>query len=221
MRERITDRVRVSPPRRGRYGAAVQGKGERKRHWTDERLHDELVRFLGDRTAWPSQRAFRAAGQGKLLAAIRRHGGSGHWAEAVDLVAPGPGTVVRWSDERVRVELRAFVGERAAFPSVSEFARAGKRPLLRAAIAHGGLERWAAELGCTVRTQGRPELWPEERIRRELAPFVADGRWPTEKELRQAGRLDLHAAIQRRGGAAHWARRLGLPVRAPGAPPGR
>jgi hypothetical protein len=200
----------------GSYGEAVRGTGERKRHWTDERMRDELVRFLGDRTEWPSEREFKQAGQGALLSAIRRHGGAGRWAEAVGLVAPGRGAVVRWSDGRVLAELRAFVSDRAVFPSESDFARAGKRPLLRAAIAHGGLERWAAELGCTVRTQGRPELWPEERIRRELAPFVANGRWPTEKELRQAGRLDLHAAIQRRGGAAHWARRLGLPVRTPG-----
>jgi len=199
----------------------VQGAGERKRHWTDERLRDELVRFLGDRTEWPSQREFRQSGQGALLSAVNRHGGIGRWTKKLGLVTPQPGGASYWSDERVLAGLRVFVGKRTLFPSESEFALAGKRPLLRAAIARGGLGRWAAELRCTVRTQGRPELWPEERIHRELAPLVTDGHWPTKSEFRQAGRLDLHAAIQRRGGAAHWASRLGLPVRLPGAHPGR
>ena len=58
---------------------------------------------------------------------------------------------------------------------------------------------------------GRPSEWGQERIEEELLLFAAgSGRMPTQLELRACGRADLAAALTRYGGAAYWARRLGL-----------
>lgn len=56
-------------------------KRGRKRTWTDERIESELRELLGKREDWPSVEEFRRAGKLALYEAVRRHGGSGAWAE--------------------------------------------------------------------------------------------------------------------------------------------
>ena len=59
--------------------------------------------------------------------------------------------------------------------------------------------------------RGRPRKWGPERIQSELEDFC-NGRtsWPTVADFKENGRYDLYLAINRYGGARHWAEVVGL-----------
>ena len=59
--------------------------------------------------------------------------------------------------------------------------------------------------------RGRPPLWTDERVERELRALLA-GRttWPTPAEFKDAGAGALYAAASRRGTISRWRRMFGL-----------
>lgn len=61
------------------------------------------------------------------------------------------------------------------------------------------------------RRPGRPRMWNDLRVERELRDFLA-GRssWPRQEEFLSAGRGDLYAAASRAGGIPRWRRVFGL-----------
>ncbi|HXV56715.1 MAG TPA: hypothetical protein VD704_02510 [Gaiellaceae bacterium] len=61
--------------------------------------------------------------------------------------ALGQAPAGRWPAERVRAELARFCSGRERWPSAAEFSAAGRASLYLAASRHGGVERWAPELG--------------------------------------------------------------------------
>jgi hypothetical protein len=65
------------PPRAGMGG---------RRRWTDERIRAELEEFCRDRTTWPTEREFFAAGKSKLYSAACHYGGTPRWAAQLGLV---------------------------------------------------------------------------------------------------------------------------------------
>jgi hypothetical protein len=61
--------------------------------------------------------------------------------------------------------------------------------------------------------------WTSERIRHELERFCAGRKtWPTAREFKRAGRMDLYVAASRYGGVRSWAGELGLSREAAAAP---
>jgi Fic family protein len=59
--------------------------------------------------------------------------------------------------------------------------------------------------------RGRPVVWNDTLIERELRTFLGDrDSWPSPKEFQDAGRGDLYGAASRSGGIARWRRMLGL-----------
>ena len=60
-------------------------------------------------------------------------------------------------------------------------------------------------------TGGWQAGWDEATLQSELAT-VLEGRtqWPSRGEFEALGRVDLYAAVKRRGGVRTWSRRLGL-----------
>jgi hypothetical protein len=64
----------------------------------------------------------------------------------------------KWTDERIRAELRAFCGANRHWPRASEFRRAGLSDLYLAASRYGGIDHWAAELGLRKRPSRRPRI---------------------------------------------------------------
>jgi DNA-binding transcriptional ArsR family regulator len=72
---------RVGKGRATRYRLAREGGTQR--HWTNDRIRDELETFCADRPTWPSAAEFKAAGRGDLYVAASRYGGIAHWAEAL------------------------------------------------------------------------------------------------------------------------------------------
>ena len=106
-----------------------------------------------------------------------------------------------------------FLRGRDSWPSRLEFEQAGLKLLRDAVRRLGGPERWAAEFDLPLRNlkSGSKRAWTPERIEAELRKIL-DGRdtWPGRRELELKGRPGLAAAAYDGGGAAYWARRLGL-----------
>jgi DNA-binding transcriptional ArsR family regulator len=72
---------RVGKGRATRYRLAREGGAQR--HWTNDRIRDELEAFCADRQTWPSAAEFKAAGRGDLYVAASRYGGIAHWTEVL------------------------------------------------------------------------------------------------------------------------------------------
>ena len=184
--------------------------------WTEERIRSELDEFLRGRDIWPRRNEFEAAGKKALRDAVQRSGGPERWAAAFKLprIDERSGSRRVWTDERIQERLRLFLSDRSGWPSRAQFLAAGQGPLLAAIFAWGGAEKWARRVGRTApRSQSRRRefVWPEERIRKELAEFCR-GRdhWPRFSEFRAAGKLNLYQAASRNGGVDRWIRELGL-----------
>jgi hypothetical protein len=62
-----------------------RGDSRRPRHWTDERIRQELEQFCVGRAVWPAEREFLNAGLGSLYRAASRSGGIPHWADVLGL----------------------------------------------------------------------------------------------------------------------------------------
>jgi hypothetical protein len=75
-----------------------------------------------------------------------------------------------WTEERIREELGRFCAGRERWPTAAEFSAAGQASLYLAASRHGGVERWAAELGLHAPSGGRPT---DEEAAAAQRPFVA------------------------------------------------
>jgi len=184
--------------------------------WTEERIHSELQDYLNGREQWPSREEFERDGRKRLRDAVNRAGGPDRWAAEFALPRPNrlSGTRRGWTPEAVEAELTRLIGDRAQWPSRSQFRTAGLAGMLTSIYEHEGPEYWAERMGVERRPAGprrRDGLWTEARILDELERFCA-GRelWPTEREFATAGKRALYAAASRKGGIPYWARRLGL-----------
>lgn len=212
------------------------------RHWTDEAIRQTLAEFFGDREDWPSQREFDQAGLHALREALRHYGGPERWAKEMGVVLP-PGmarSIARrrlpatptdkpprmwppWDEQRIARELEAFLHEHTEWPRHREFLEAGRKQLYGAVLRNGGTRKWARRMGVkwVKRHGGSNSPWTEDRIREQLAVFLA-GRsyWPRRVDFEAEGQRALLSAVSRTGGVKRWAREFGLqraPVRR--APP--
>ena len=114
----------------------------------------------------------------------------------------------RWSDERIRDELRPFLEGLAEWPSYRDFQRAGLKALRDSITRRGGARRWAREMGVTYveRRPGYAPIWTEERVRSDLGAYLARrGEWPSREEFERDGKTALRNAINRSGGPDRWA----------------
>jgi hypothetical protein len=193
--------------------------------WTAARVRRELEEFLDGATEWPAYRDFQRAGKQTLRNQVTRFGGPRLWASRLGLTYPErkPGYVPRWTEARVRAELSEFLDVRQCWPSRVEFEQAGRKPLRDAVRRLGGPERWAAEFGLPLQNlrSGSKLVWTPERIESELRMALAGtDTWPSRRELQRRGGAGLVKAIYHWGGAAYWARRVGVKRREHAGPRG-
>ncbi|HEX2112390.1 MAG TPA: hypothetical protein VHF67_12650 [Gaiellaceae bacterium] len=73
------------------------------------------------------------------------------------LAHPGAGRKRKWTEERIRSELVEFCADRPEWPRALDFKREARMDLYLAASRHGGLDRWAAELGYRDAQRGDAE----------------------------------------------------------------
>jgi hypothetical protein len=82
-------------------------------------------------------------------------------------------------------------------------------------MGRGGDETEALRLPQRRGLRQGARRWTEAALEAELRAWLGErNTWPTRRELQAAGRFDLVSAISAYGGAAYWARRLGVPLRA-------
>jgi hypothetical protein len=181
------------------------------RRWSDLRIRAQLEGFTRGRTRWPDFEAFHRAGRGRLYSQVEATGGCRVWARRLGLrFREGATTRRRWTKERIRTTLSAYLEGKAVWPSRRQFVEDGFGAVRWAVNRHGGVDRWAAEFGLprVNRYEGRRRYWTDERIERELRAFVsASGGWPPRREFTRTGNGALLRAIDRSGGRARWQQR--------------
>jgi DNA invertase Pin-like site-specific DNA recombinase len=204
------------PPRWARE-VGVEWRGPLpKGYWTDERIRGAL-RHLGH---WPNRADLQAAGYGGLQKAIERRGTKAWAGELEYRLAPesAAGPTGRWTERTAEKALKDMTKDATTYPSERDFRMAGLGGLERALrVRLGGHDRWARRLKLPRRgpTGGRrPQaVWTDARAEAELRAFlttVGAERYPTRGTFESHGHSALYRHIQRCGGHAAWARRVGL-----------
>jgi hypothetical protein len=118
-----------------------------------------------------------------------------------------------WTESRIREELTNFLRGRREWPTYREFQRAGLKALRDQVTRRGGAKRWARRMGVRYveHRPGYAPIWTDERIRRELADYLAgQDEWPSRLQFERDGRKLLRDAINRTGGPDHWAAQFDL-----------
>jgi DNA-binding transcriptional ArsR family regulator len=95
---------RVGKGRATRYRLAREGGTQR--HWTNDRIRDELEAFCEGREAWPSAADFKAAGRGDLYVAASRYGGIAHWVEVLGFARSAPTPTASPQPSTLRAKLK-------------------------------------------------------------------------------------------------------------------
>jgi hypothetical protein len=197
------------------------------RRWTEQRIRATLTEFLGTRTTWPTWPEFNAAGLHAFREALRYYGGPERWAAEMGVTlepparpfrAPRPrppsppaGTWPLWSEERIAIELAAFLGDRRDWPRHAEFVGAGHKQLYHAVLFHGGSQMWAQRMGVEWVNRHGGRAWTDEHIERELRKFLRNrDAWPPAAVFEAARKQSLLVAVRRHGGVALWAERFGI-----------
>jgi hypothetical protein len=189
------------------------------RRWSERRLARELESFLHGRATWPSRASFHAAGAVWLHRQVRACGGEEYWACRFGLALERPPGGY-WTDARIRTALNAYLRDKTHWPTTAEFVADGQRHLRTAVTTHGGVRRWAPEMGLQ-RTRylndGPRRFWTEDRIRSTLTALCDGRRWfPTEREFSDLHLAGMHGAMRDGLGTRAWATEMGLPMHTPG-----
>lgn len=117
----------------------------------------------------------------------------------------------KWTDERLRAELQAFLGDGDAWPSRTDFMSAGKYALWMAVRDHGGHLFWAQQLGKSLRSAQEPRGVPvEELVAQAREVIAARGRLPNQETLRILGYARLATVVKQAGGAKKFRGKHGL-----------
>jgi len=197
-----------------RYG----GQGQ---YWTEERLRARLAEMLHNRESWPSSAEFQAAGEQRLLMAVRRRGGIGYWASEFGVQPPqafdpsvGNGQRT-WTDERITASIAPLIAELGRWPTKGEFRKAGLGAALAAVYDHGGSTQWQRRFGVSPMRFDGPlpsrSRWKDEQIESALrALYRKHARWPTLEEFETAGLMSVYRAARRGRGITWWRERLGV-----------
>ncbi len=193
------------------------------RYWDDlANLKKELFAFIdeyGIKGVMPTYNDMASRKRTDLTFAINKHGGMEIVARAFDLdgVRRSPGY---WEDfSNVRKELLEFIvkhGEDGAMPTHNDLVSSGRSALSSAINKHGGIPVVAKRLGLERPNAQKPGgYWDdfanlEKELRTFISVHVTDGVFPTYSELAKYGRTDLAYAVNKHGGFALVAEKLGL-----------
>ncbi|MCW2994134.1 MAG: hypothetical protein JWQ18_1629 [Conexibacter sp.] len=186
----------------------------RRHGWDDTEIERRLKAFINGRDVFPTPQQLIGAGERRLYDHVELRGGGPLWASrlGVSFDQGKRAKLLRWTEDRVRNELSAFLADRDQWPTLAEFHACGKTQLWRAVGRLGGIELWADRFGLPMSNFRGPHLaWSEERIETELRRLIA-GRtaWPRRREFSAAGLDGCYAALWRGAGVPAWAKRMGV-----------
>ena len=199
----------------------VRHPGGTARLWTDDRIREELAAFVDGCKHWPTSAEFDAAGQHRLLAAVRRHGGTTHWAKQIGIHGPArrrstrSAVAARWDEQRIEAALGPLVRQLGRWPTHGEFDHAGLGAARSAVYRNGGSTVWAKRLGVEASPAHAPaprtRHWDDRRIETELRRLCRRRRrWPSYSEFLAANQRRLYDAASHHGGIEYWRTRLGF-----------
>jgi Fic family protein len=155
----------------------------------------------------------RVAGEIDRIAVVERSGRGGPLQLTESQQRGLSDLVVAGRSEFSRREYEQAAGVARNLASRDLEALAGAGVLERVGEGSGRRYRIVASGARTAWTSagGRPRSWTDERIEEELRALVGDGEsFPSIARFDAAGRRDLYNAVQRHGGSAAWARRVGV-----------
>jgi DNA invertase Pin-like site-specific DNA recombinase len=117
--------------------------------WDEARVRAELSLFLRDKTEFPKRREFDRAGRSTLAQKVGVFGGKRRWAREFGLACNDRrgGMPRKWTPQRTRAALAAFLDGRAEWPGSREFEAAGLSGLHSSIYRYEGPGFWAAEFG--------------------------------------------------------------------------
>lgn len=109
--------------------------------------------------------------------------------------------------------MQILINKYKRFPTNSEFRKEGKRGLLDYIGNRGGVFKVAEQFGCATKT--KPDgYWTKEKIFKKTQPFISKhDRFPTQLELKQAGKTDLSRAIATLGGTKKLCQEFKIPCK--------
>ena len=210
----------------------MTSKKKPPRYWDNLTLERELLAFIekhGIPGEMPTNPQLIKAGRGDLARTIQRWGGFPTVAEKLGLnyAKTRPG---HWQDfVKVEQEILAFIkqcGTPGVMPTYETLKKAGRNNLVQAIQTHhAGRQAVAKRLGLQlIYTAKPPDYWKEyTNVERELLDFVNKSGnpnvMPTKTQLTQAGKGSLANAIQKFGGFATVAERLGMKLAYTAKPP--
>jgi hypothetical protein len=182
---------------------------------TEDRVREELRRFLNGRTEWPGYRDFQRAGHKVLRDNVTRHGGARRWAKemGVRYVERRPGYAPIWTEGRIRGDLRDYLAGHEQWPAREQFELDGRTALRNAVNRTRGADRWAEAFGLPRmdRRRGIRRGWTDEATYEQLGLLIGDtARWPSRREFEAAGLYSMLTTIYRHDGPDFWASRMGV-----------
>lgn len=127
------------------HRAAAGGRRRgRPREWTDERIHEALVRIIGDSSRFPTQAELRDAGNSGLANAITQCGGASHWAEVlgVALQQRYPRYDEPYTDEHAVADARRVIGAHGSLPGANKLRQLDEPRLADAVLRAGGAAKF-------------------------------------------------------------------------------
>jgi hypothetical protein len=126
---------------------------------------------------------------------------------------PGPKGPWKWTDERIRSDLSAFLAARGRpdWPTNDEFRAAGLAGLAHAITTYGRVPYWAAEMGVELGPrQNREPLLAVDAVRLAEALIAEHGELPGIDTLRELGHIRLSTLVRRHGGSKKFCEAFGL-----------
>lgn len=199
-------------------------------YWSDfSRVEAELRAFMeaqGTPDAMPTQHAMRLAGRTDLLHAIKRHGGPRAVAERIGVEPSNRRkSYGYWRNfANLEAEIRAYAaahGTPTMMPTQEDLQANGRSDMVNAIRRNGGFYEIADRLGLQRTRPIHPlNYWNDFAVvERELRIYLDEigqpDLIPSYPELIEAQRFDLKYAIERHGGLACVAQKLGLRMRGP------
>jgi len=206
----------------GELGLRVEPSHRVLRAWPEDRIRQQLRRYLNGQVQWPSTDEFVAAGLNEMRIAVRWTGGPERWAAEIGLPVKGTRRRTRrWSYAELRNAISELAADSGRWPthrtlaSVPGLEYATRRLDLRAQLCKD------LALAPPTRSPRRTNYWTDNQIQAALDHLLASrDTWPTRRMFGAAGLLGLHETLRRRGIIGEWAKRYGFELRGQWGNPG-
>src|SRR3989344_717282 len=180
---------------------------KRKGNWNKKTTIKELRAICKKLKRFPTGADFRKIRRMDLENAVRKYGGSHHFAKKVGYKLKFK-PAGYWTEKTVTRELKTISRRIGKFPNLSYLDKTNRNDLRAAITKYGGTYYFAKKLGYEL-SKKRKGYWTEKRILSELKAICRKiGRFPNQAYLTKIGKKPLHSQIIQKGGVHYFAKKL-------------